>query len=239
MNLADLSWEECKEYLARDDRVILPIGATEAHGRHLGLGCDYLLAEAIARATGERTGVLVAPVLAYGMSYHLTEFPGTLSLAPATLICVLEDILRSLYSHGLRRVLVVNGHGGNDASLRSAALGLANELAGLRVKNVAWWTEPTIQQMVDEAAGPQRGTHASTHETAFLMAVRPDAVKMDRAAERDAPVEPSRELIGAKAFAAKYPDSVMGLGPSRATPELGQKIFAKSVEICVKEIENW
>ncbi len=239
MNLSDISWEECKEYLTRDDRVILPIGATEAHGRHLGLGCDYLLAEAIARAAGDQTGILVAPVLAYGMSYHLTEFPGTLTIAPATLVLVMEDLLRSLYSYGFRRVLVVNGHGGNDPSLRSAVLNLANELADLRVKSVAWWTEPVIQQLVDEAAGVQRGTHASTHETAFLMAVRPDAVKMGRVAKRDAPVGPSRALIGAKAFAQQYPDGVMGLDPSRATPELGRKIFDQAVAICLKELQDW
>ncbi len=239
MNLADLSWEECREYLGRDDRIVLPIGATEAHGRHLGLGCDHLLAEAIARAAGDRTGVLVAPVLAYGMSYHLTEFPGTLSLAPATLMRVLEDLLRSLYSHGFRRVVFVNGHGGNNAPLNSAVVSVANELPGLRVKNLTWWTEPAVAQLVDEAAGTQRGTHASTHETAFLMAVKPEAVKMARLAKRDAPVEALRELITAKAFAQKYPDSVMGLAPSKATPELGQKIFEISVGLCVQELENW
>ncbi len=239
MNLADISWEECKEYLVREDRIILPIGATEAHGRHLGLGCDHLLAEAIARAAGDRMGVIVAPVLAYGMSYHLTEFAGTLSLAPATLMHVLEDLLRSLYSHGFRRVLVVNGHGGNNAPLNSAVIDVANELPGLRVKNLTWWTEPAIAQLVDEAAGVQRGTHASTHETAFLMAVKPDAVKMERLAKRDAPVEPSREMITAEAFAQKYPDSVMGLAPSQATPALGRKIFERSVELCVQELENW
>ncbi len=239
MNLADISWEECKEYLAHEDRVILPIGATEAHGRHLGLGCDHLLADAIARAAGDRTGVMAAPVLAYGMSYHLTEFAGTLSLAPATLTSVLEDLLRSLYSHGFRRVMVVNGHGGNNAPLNSAVIDVANELPGLRVKNLTWWTEPAIAQMVEEVAGTQRGTHASTHETAFLMAVKPEAIKMNRMANHDAPVEPSRELTTAQDFAKIYPDSVMGLAPSKATPELGQKIFEKSIELCVQELENW
>ncbi len=239
MNLADVSWEQCQEYLSYDNRIILPIGATEAHGRHLGLGCDHILAEAIANEAGNRTGVLVAPVLAYGMSYHLTEFPGTLSLAPGTLVLVLQDLLRSLYRHGFRRVLVVNGHGGNTASLSSAVMEVSNSLEGLRVKHVAWWTESAVAQLVDQAAGPQRGTHASTHETAFFMAVRPEAIHMDRVAKRDAPVEPSRELTSAKDFAEKYPDSVMGLDPSKATPELGQEIMKISVDLCVQELESW
>ncbi len=239
MNLADISWEECQTYLEHDDRIVLPIGATEAHGRHLGLGCDFILAEAIARATGERTRLLVAPVLAYGMSYHLTTFPGTLSLAHETLVHVLADLLRSFYRYGFRRVLVVNGHGGNDAPLRSAVVSISEQLKGLRVKSVSWWTEPDIQRIVEQAAGPQRGTHASTHETAFLMAVRPQAAKLEHAAHRDAPVEPSRELLDAQAFAAHYPDGVMGLEPAKATRELGESIFERAVEICVRELENW
>jgi creatinine amidohydrolase len=239
MMLSDLSWEECEEYLARDNRVILPIGATEAHGRHLGLGCDYLLAEAIARVAGERSGVAVAPVLAYGMSHHLAGFAGTMTLAPETLIHVLEDLLRSLYRHGFRRVLVVNGHGGNDAALRTAALVVAGDSDGLRVKAMAWWTEPTVAQLVEEVAGAQRGSHAAIHETSFLMAVKPEAVKIERIARRDAPVVPSRELVGPKAFAHNYPDAVMGLDPSRASPELGDKIFEKAIEICLQELQTW
>ncbi len=239
MDLANISWEECQEYLARDNRVILPIGATEAHGRHLGLGCDYLLAEALARETGLRSGVLVAPVLAYGMSHMLTRFPGTVSLNPGTLALVLQDLLRSFYQSGFRRVLVVNGHGGNDPSLRSAAAVVGTELPDLRIKNVAWWLEPVVTQLVEAAAGPQRGSHASTHETAFLMAVRPDAVKPERMARRDAPVEPSHELIDPEAFARAYPDAVMGLEPRRANSAMGKSIFKAALEVCVREIENW
>ncbi|MGB8644129.1 MAG: creatininase family protein [Anaerolineae bacterium] len=239
MQLADISWDQCQEYLTYDNRILLPIGATEAHGRHLGLGCDHILAEAIARQAGEQTGVLVAPVLAYGMSYHLTKFPGTLSLAPATLVLVLRDLLYAAYQYGFRRMVVVNGHGGNDPSLSSAAADLGREFADLRIKNLTWWTEPAVAQLVDQAAGSQRGTHASTHETAFLMATRPEAIHMDRVARRDAPVEPSRDLINPRMFAEKYPDSVMGLAPLRATPELGQQILSIAVDLCVQELGNW
>lgn len=69
--LAEMSWEEAKQYLENDDRVILPLGATEEHGRHLGLGTDHIEAEVIAHGVGERSKVAVAPTLNYGMSHML------------------------------------------------------------------------------------------------------------------------------------------------------------------------
>lgn len=239
MQLADLSWDQVEEYLAHDVRLIFPLGATEQHGRHLGLGCDFQIAEAIARAAGDQTGVLIAPVLAYGMSLHHMRFKGTLSLTPPTLYAVIHDILRTAYAHGFRRVLTVNGHGGNTASLDSALAVVANESNGFRVKQFEWWKEADILKMVDDAVGVQRGTHSSPAETAFLMAARPEAIHMDRAPGRDAPVERSREFLSANLFAEKYPDGVMGLEPSPGNAELGMRLMERSVQICVEEVENW
>jgi creatinine amidohydrolase len=237
--LADMSWEEVKQYLESDDRVILPLGATEEHGRHLGLGTDHIEAEAIARGVGERTIVAVAPTLNYGMSHALLGFPGTLSLRPTTLIAVLEDLFRSLYRHGFRRVFVVNGHGGNTAALGSALNLVAVDLPDLRAKTFEWWTDAESYRVVTDLLGPQAGSHASLGETAFMLAVRPNAVKLDRLTGRDAAVQPSREFTTMRTFAAKYPDGIMGLDPHRATREAGEALLNKSVEICVRELENW
>ncbi len=239
MLLADLLWEQAREYLERDDRLILPIGATEQHGRHLGLGCDFQIAEQVAVQTGARTGVLVAPTLCYGMSLHHMRFAGTLSLRPTTLVLVLEDVLRTAYAHGFRRVLIVNGHGGNTAALDSTLAVVTNELDGLRVKYFEWWKEPPLLELADTLVGPQRGTHSSPMETAFLMVARPGAVHMERAPKRDAPVERTREFLSASQFAAQYPDGVMGLDPSGGTPELGSQLLEKSVEMCLREVSAW
>ncbi|HEX7593390.1 MAG TPA: creatininase family protein [Anaerolineae bacterium] len=237
--LAEMSWEEVKNYLARDNRVVLPLGATEEHGRHLGLGTDFIEAEAIARGVGERTNVAVAPTLNYGMSHALLGFPGTLSLRPTTLIAVLEDLFRSLYRHGFRRVLVVNGHGGNTAALGSALHLVADDLPELRAKTFEWWTDAESYRVVTEKLGPQVGSHASPGETAFMLAVRPSAVKLDRLTGGDAPVLPSRDFTTVHSFAAKYPDGIMGLDPHTATREAGEALLLKSIEICVRELEEW
>ncbi len=237
--LAEMSWEEVKEYLERDDRVVLPLGATEEHGRQLGLGTDFIEAEAIARGVGEGTNVAVAPTLNYGMSHMLLDFPGTLSLRPTTLISVLEDLFRSLYRHGFRRVLVVNGHGGNTPALSSALHLVADDLSDLRAKTFEWWTDQESYRVVIDSLGPQVGSHASLGETAFMLAVRPSAVKMNRLTGRDAPVQPARDFTTMQTFAGKYPDGIMGLDPRRATPEAGKALLLKSIEICARELEEW
>ncbi|MEW5717632.1 MAG: creatininase family protein [Chloroflexota bacterium] len=240
MNLfSEMSWEEVKEYLAHDDRVILPLGSTEEHGRHLGLGTDSIEAEAIARGAGEATGVVVAPTLNYGMALTLMTFPGTLSLRPTTLIAVLEDLFRSLYRHGFRRVLVVNGHGGNSASLASAVQIVTQDLAGLRVKSFEWWIDAESYRVVIETMGEQTGSHASPGETAFMLAVRPSAVKLERLTGRAAPMKTSRELTTVQNFAQKYPDGIIGRDPRGATREAGEALLKKSVEICAREIAEW
>ncbi len=234
--LAEMSWEETREYLARDDRVILPLGSTEEHGRHLGLGTDAIEAEAIARGAGEATGVAVAPTLNYGMSHAQLAFPGTLSLRPTTLMAVLEDLFRSLYRHGFRRVLVVNGHGGNAAALASALHLVADDLPDLRVKIFEWWTDAEAYRVVVERLGDQRGSHASPGETAFMLAVCPRAVKLARLTGRDAPAQAAREFVTWRTFPQKYPDGVIGFDPRGATREVGEALLAKCVEICAREL---
>lgn len=239
MQYAKQPWEQIADYLAHDPRVILPLGATEQHGRHLGVGADYLIAERIAHEIGEHTHVLVAPPLAYGMSHLHLEFAGTISLSPTTLSAVLQDILQSLYRHGFRRVLIVNGHGGNQPSIQSAAALIQSNHPDLRVKAFQWWLEPEIVRIVDETLGAQQGTHASNHETAFMHAVAPDGVHTTRIASRDAPVVPSREIDSPTRFRERYPDGVMGLAPFGADAALGEKLLQASVALGIQEVEQW
>jgi creatinine amidohydrolase len=238
-SLADLSWEETQEYLTHDDRVILPLGSTEEHGRHLGLGTDCAEAEAIAHGTSEATGVAVAPTLNYGMAHAQMAFPGTLSLRPMTLIAVLEDLFRALYRHGFRRILVVNGHGGNRAPLSDAVQQVAHDLAGLRVKVFEWWLDAEAYRIVTDMTGEQGGSHAAAGETSFMLAVRPRAVKLERLTGRDAPIQPSREMTTVQNFAQQYPDGIMGLHPHHASREAGEALLKKSVEICARELTDW
>src|ERR687887_1597024 len=103
---------QVEEYLRRDDRVVLPIGSTEQHG-YLSLETDNILAEGVTAEAAEPLGVLVLPVLPYGLTPSFAAYPGSPSLRLETFLAVLRDLLDSLYGQGFRRFLVVNGHGGN------------------------------------------------------------------------------------------------------------------------------
>jgi creatinine amidohydrolase len=112
VRIRDCNWMQVEEYLRRDDRIVLPIGSTEQHG-YLSLETDNVLAERVSAEAAEPLGVLVLPVLAYGLTPSFAAYPGSPSLRLETFLAVLRDLLDSLFGQGFRRFLVVNGHGGN------------------------------------------------------------------------------------------------------------------------------
>src|SRR6266849_10424118 len=112
MRVADLNWMQVEEYLKRDQRAVLPLGSTQEHA-YLSLATDNLLAERVAVEAAEPLGIPVFPVMPYGITPVFRAYPGSISLRVETLLAVMRDVLDSLEHHGFKRVLIVNGHGGN------------------------------------------------------------------------------------------------------------------------------
>ncbi len=111
MRLSDLNWFDVQAYLENDDRILLVLGSCEQHA-YLSLLTDVKIPLALADAAAQQSGVLVAPPLNFGASPYFLAYPGTISLRIATLLDLTEDLVRSLYGHGFRRMIVLNGHGG-------------------------------------------------------------------------------------------------------------------------------
>lgn len=235
--LAEMGWPDVAAYLESDDRIILPIGSTEQHGRHLPLSTDILVPTELARHLGERTGVLVAPPLHYGMSLHHLGFPGSLSLRPETLAHVLEDLLRSLYRHGFRRIFVLNGHGGNVAPLRVALANLMGDLPDLAVRLRHWWREPAVDKLLQATIGVPHAGHADAGETAPVLALRPDLVRLDRA--RHSPDDEPIEMLTEQVFRRRFPHGVIGTNPHLATAELGEQILTAVTDLYVAQLKAW
>lgn len=140
MRIAGLHWRQVEEALARDDRAVVPVGSTEQHA-FLSLATDSILSERVAAEAAEPLGVPVFPALAYGVTPSFMAFPGTLSLRFATFVEVVRDLLDSLAATGFRRILIVNGHGGNSA-VQQYALEWAADHRGCRVQFHNWWNAP-------------------------------------------------------------------------------------------------
>jgi len=143
MRFDEMNWMDVEAYLKGDDRVILILGATEQHG-YLSLLTDVKIPQALADAASQRTGVVVAPPLNFGVSPYFLSFPGTISLRSGIFLDVVEDIVTSLYGAGFRRILVLNGHGGNDGA-RGRLVEVANRLPGLKLAWYAWWQSHSVE----------------------------------------------------------------------------------------------
>ncbi len=135
-----MNWMQVQQYLQRDDRAVLPLGSTEQHS-YLRLTVDCILPERLALDAAEPFGIPVFPVLPYGVTPYFREFPGSVSLKVDTHLRVVGDILDSLAHSGFRRILIVNGHGGNSA-VQQLAVEWAADHPACRVIFHNWWNAP-------------------------------------------------------------------------------------------------
>jgi len=141
-----MNWMQVEQRLKSDDRAVLPVGCVEQHA-YLSLATDAILAERLAVEAAEPLGVPVFPVVAYGITPNFMAYPGTLSLRVETLCAVVRDLLGGLESHGFRRVLVVNGHGGNAPAQAYVSEWLAAR-PHMRVRWHNWWNAPLVWKQV-------------------------------------------------------------------------------------------
>jgi creatinine amidohydrolase len=160
MRISDMNWMMVEEYLKRDDRCLVPLGSTEQHA-YLSLSTDSILAERLATESGDSLGIPVFPVLAYGITPSFRAYPGTVSLRVETYMSILRDVLDSLAGAGFKRILIVNGHGGNVPGLGLVREWMADH-PGLRVKFHNWWESPKVWAQVE--AIDRNASHASWME---------------------------------------------------------------------------
>lgn len=143
MRLEDLNWMDVETYLKQDDRLMLILGACEQHA-YLSLLTDIKIPLALADSASQRTGVLVAPPLNFGFSHYFLDYPGTLSLRVPTLIAAVEDLVRSAYRSGFRRLLILNGHGGN-TPVNDHLNDVINDLPGAQIRWYQWWDSHSVE----------------------------------------------------------------------------------------------
>ena len=229
MKVSEMNWRDVEAAAARDPRAVLPIGSTEQHAQ-LSLCVDAILAERVATEAAEPLGVPVFPVLPYGLAPYFAAYPGTVTLRVETLLAVVRDVVASIRRSGFRRLLIVNGHGGN-APAGALAQELMADYGDISIKFHNWWNAPATAAAA--AAIDPTGSHANWMEnfpwTRLPHAPAPEGTKpaVDMALMKACPPAEARALLGDGAFGGLWrrPDPDMlkiweaGVAETRAALE--------------------
>lgn len=241
IRLQSLTWSEVEERIEGGfDTAVFPIGSVEQHGLHCPLGTDTLIAQIIARGVADRLEALCLPPLWFGVSPHHMDFAGSLTIRPSVLTSLLEDLLESLIRHGFKNVLLLNGHGGNTASIDAArAMIQFNHPEIFTVLSSVWVVlQDVYQDLPPEIRQDNWRTmiaHGGLFETSVVMAVEEGMVKLERAR----PVSVDRYVLASDpalnvTVTMKDLSEIGSNGdPTGASSELGRMFVERSVEIII------
>jgi len=223
--LENYSWKDARRIFKRTKIALIPVGSTEQHGPQLPLGTDFLTAQALAESVAKRINAICTPVIPIGVSAHHRQFWGTLWVSPETFRQYLYEIALALGYHGIRRIIFVNGHGGNFASLQEISRRLRSE--GIYSVVYQWWTDLAVVEL-QKRLFKSKGSHAGATETAMVLSIRPELVNAGNYPEA---VEGASPEFGIKKFGSEltvdtidFSRSGATLDPREATVEAGKQI---------------
>ncbi len=168
MRLENLTWPKVQAYFEASDMVIISIGSIECHGRHMPLGTDTLIPIHLLEKIEQKSDVLICPHIPYGACQNFSAYPGTINIDNRVLYQFCDQIFESLYRHGARKFVVLNGHGGNVKVLEE--LGLAYEKRGCMMALLNWWL------MAWDMNPAWKGGHGGGEETAAILGINPELV---------------------------------------------------------------
>jgi len=244
MELAKLTWPDV-DALGRDIPVIIPIAALEQHGRHLPLFTDSMLTNEIARRahTGIQEQTLLVPLTWLGNSHHHMDFPGTVSASPRVWIDLLAGIVDNFITHGFRRIVVLNGHGGNDVPGRQALFETRQryrERRDLLLLFATYWNLADPPASISELQQREMG-HACEWETSMVLRLAPELVKNHRGVTETTLGNPYLPAQRAWIVPDRSAQGHIG-APAWATPEKGEQLlqlFADGLVAFIRRVLNW
>lgn len=224
LGLDELSWIDVAAHLARDPRLLVPVGALEQHGPHLPLGANVLIARRLSYDLSREFGVLRAPTFSFGVNVATERaYAGTAALGRKTLHRALNELLEAWESHGVSEFIIITAHR-HDPHLEALA-SLVTSASRVRVIDI--W-DVHIQDLLD---GDQAAEHAGEAETSLMLHLYPDLVRMDRA--RDFILSPEdfrRYMRGAMPAPPKGGTGCVGR-PTLATAEKGHLIYRRLQDV--------
>ena len=252
----DLPWPEVNDAVRQKKVILLPVGSTEQHGPHLPLDVDSLIANSVCLEAGRLASekILIAPVISYGYNIHAFDYPGTMHVGHNYLLGFCLSVCKSFAYHGFKRIVMVNGHGGNSAVLELVSRRAILETDAL-VTSFTWWNllgvDPSFLSSVRESAFPGGAGHACEVETSVYLHLAGEKVQMDKAKDHIAWYN-SRgtssfqwgDLFGSgpvsmfERTSTFTEDGTFG-EPTLATAEKGKHIFEEAAARLVQFVEEF
>ncbi len=242
MNLTDLTWRAVAA-LPPDTPVVIPVAALEQHGYHLPVFTDSILLGEIIRRVEPRfaSRILFAPLMWLGNSDHHLDFPGTLSASPRVYLDLLNGLAENFLQHGFRRIIFLNGHGGNDVPGRQAVFELRQRhrtRADLLLLFATYWSlgDRAFSGFIQDEMG-----HACEWETSMMLRIDPSLVGDISAAE---PVEPGRPFLpAARGWITKDRSQPGHIGhPQAASAEKGETLLSRFTDdtcALLERVTSW
>jgi creatinine amidohydrolase/Fe(II)-dependent formamide hydrolase-like protein len=241
--MGELTWPTARERLAEVDLALLPVGSIEQHGPHLPLDTDAFDAEYLAHQVAAECSdpkPLVLPLIPYGVSYHHDDFDGTISVSPDTLSRMVYEVGMNLARQGIKKLVIVNGHGGNAPALKFAAQNINRDAHIFTTVETGESSDADVIA-ISETRGD---VHSGEIETSTALATRPHLVRMEEA-RRFVPRFSSHYLdFSSKRSVEWYartarisPSGVMG-DPTRASVEKGRRMWAVMINNLVEFVED-
>ena len=248
--LGDLTALQLSAELSADSIIVLPLGAIEQHGPHLPLNTDFVVADAVARAAvekfGAQTNAWLLPTLPFTKSNEHAWAAGTMWLSATTMMAVIDDIGRCVASTPAKKIMFINGHGGN-----SALMAMMNRELRLKYGLQTFLAHPHMPADQGGSSAESElgmGVHGGVDETSVMLHLRPDLVDMALAVRRVPEGLASNEQVkfgGRVAFGWLsndfFPEGHIG-DPTEASAELGSRMFAAAVDslgVAMKEISQF
>jgi mycofactocin system creatininase family protein len=243
VSLAELTWIEAKQRFSEIDIALLPVGSVEQHGPHLPLDTDSFDAEYLARSVAEAMSEprpIVLPVIYYGVSYHHMGFSGTISISNETLTRLVYEIGMSVARHGVRKLVIINGHGGNVPALQNAAQMINREARIFTCVDTGETSNVDVEKIIETP----NDAHAGEMETSTALAVRPDRVDMKKA-KKSIPRFSSKYLNFSSSRSVEWytqtekisKNGILG-DPTKATREKGERLWHIMTEHLVRFVND-
>jgi creatinine amidohydrolase len=240
--LTHMTWPEVEQALQTVKIAVIPLGAHEQHGPHMVESCDAVLAEEMGKRLVENLypEAVLTPTINMGVSPHHIHFPGTISLEPSTVIAILRDMMKSLKRHGIQKFLILNSHGGNQATLGVATDTLTSELD---VQIFYAKTTASAKDVMDRRIESKLYGHSCDREVSEALYLAPYLVRSEKLEKGDIQdgrwkkLRPGNPLQGFYFYEEMTRNGCIG-DATKASREIGEEIVETALERLTKAVKE-